>query len=184
MATRYQTSITQHRHKIMTTNQFPQAHSRPFHFHLPMLASMLQRSSGAPSELSNSKPLSTGVPQGLRVLVLEDNVGLARMLREFLEKTGYRPAVAHLGGEALRLLEEQEFQLALVDIDLPDTTGFEVVAKALAQGKLQGTKIIFCSGDPSEARVARARQFQGAAFLPKPFGIIDLTSVIRQMFQP
>ena len=118
----------------------------------------------------------------LRVLLLEDNVDLAELLRLVFEMWGFQPAVAHLGREASRLLEEQEFRLALVDIDLPDTTGFEVVAGALARGWLRNTKIIFFSGEPTNNRVALARQFPGSVFVAKPFEMKSLMALIQELF--
>ena len=135
-----------------------------------------------PQCLLNAKESRAATAPVLRVLLLEDNVELAELLRLVFEMWGFQPTVAHLGREASRLLEEQEFRLALVDIDLPDTTGFEVVAGALAQGWLQNTKIIFFSGDPSDDRVAMARQFPGSIFVPKPFEMQDLLRPIRKLF--
>jgi len=119
----------------------------------------------------------------LRVLLLEDNVELAELLRLIFETWGFQPTVAHLGQEASRLLEQQEFRLALVDIDLPDTTGFEVVSRALAEGLLQNTKIIFFSGAPSEERVAMAKQFPGSVFVSKPFEMQNLLPLIQRLLR-
>ena len=131
---------------------------------------------------TDAKESKAAIPPMLQVLLLEDNVELAELLRLVFEMWGFQPTVAHLGREASRLLEEQEFHLALVDIDLPDTTGFEVVAGALARGWLQNTKIIFLSGDPSDDRVAMARQFPGSIFVPKPFEMQSLLRLIRKLF--
>jgi DNA-binding response OmpR family regulator len=122
------------------------------------------------NQVASPRQPTTSTPRALSVLLVEDDVHFARMLKKFFEMNGHHPAVAHLGCEAMRL-EARQFQLALVDIDLPDTTGFKVVAQALAHNQLQGTKIIFCSGDPSEERVAMADQFPGSRFLPKPLKI-------------
>jgi len=135
-----------------------------------------------PQRLPNAKESRAATAPVLRVLLLEDNVELAELLRLVFEMWGFQPTVAHLGHEASRLLGEQEFRLALVDIDLPDTTGFEVVAGALAQGWLQNTKIIFFSGKPSDDRVAMARQFPGSVFVPKPFEMQTLLGLIQQLF--
>jgi DNA-binding response OmpR family regulator len=135
-----------------------------------------------PQRLPNAKESRAATAPVLRVLLLEDNVELAELLRLVFEMWGFQPTVAHLGREASRLLEEQEFRLALVDIDLPDTTGFEVVAGALAQGWLQNTKIIFFSGEPSDDRVAMARQFPGSVFVPKPFEMQKLLGLIQKLF--
>jgi DNA-binding response OmpR family regulator len=135
-----------------------------------------------PQCLPDAKESRAATAPVLRVLLLEDNVELAELLRLVFEMWGFQPTVAHLGREASRLLEEQEFRLALVDIDLPDTTGFEVVAGALAQGSLQNTKIIFFSGEPSDGRVAMARQFPGSVFVPKPFEMQNLLALIQKLF--
>ena len=130
----------------------------------------------------NSRAVNGAIPPRLRVLLLEDDEELAELLSLIFETWGFQPTVAHLGREASRLLEEQEFRLALVDIDLPDTTGFEVVSRALAEGWLQNTKIIFFSGDPSDDRVAMARQFPSSLFVPKPFEMQNLLGLIQKLF--
>jgi DNA-binding response OmpR family regulator len=114
-------------------------------------------------------------------LLLEDNVQLAELFSLIFETWQFQPTVAHLGSEASRLLDEQEFRLALVDIDLPDATGFEVVAGALARGRLQNTKIIFFSGSPTDERIAMARLFPGSVFLSKPFEMQSLMVLIRKL---
>ncbi|HSS96376.1 MAG TPA: response regulator [Terriglobales bacterium] len=133
-------------------------------------------------EATDAKESRAVTPPVLRVLLLEDNVELAELLRLMFEMWGFQPTMAHLGREASRLLKGPEFHLALVDVDLPDTTGFEVVAGALAQGLLQNTKIIFFSGGPSDDRVAMARQFPGSIFVSKPFEMQNLLALIRRMF--
>ncbi len=98
-----------------------------------------------------------------RVLLLEDNVRLAQMLKRHFEIEGFHVTMVHLGQEALRLLGEQHFHLAMVDIDLPDTTGFEVMTKAAERGLLDNLKIIFCSGNPGAER-GRWRRGSKAVF--------------------
>ena len=147
-----------------------------------MLTCLPPRSTDEACNSTDAKESRAATPPVLRVLLLEDNVELAELLRLMFEMWGFQPTVANLGREASRLLEEQEFRLAMVDIDLPDTTGFEVVAGALAQGWLQNTKIIFFSGNPSDDRVAMARQFPGSVFVPKPFEMQHLLALIRKLF--
>jgi two-component system, OmpR family, catabolic regulation response regulator CreB len=130
---------------------------------------------------TDAKESTAATPPVLRVLLLEDNVELAELLRLIFEMWGFQPTVAHLGREASRLLEEQEFGLAMVDIDLPDTTGFEVVAGALAQGWLRNTKIIFCSA--SDNRAVTARQFPGSIFVLKPFEMQRLLPLIQKLLR-
>ena len=132
---------------------------------------------------TDAKESKAATPPVLRVLLLEDNVELAELLRLIFETWGFQPTVAHLGREASRLLEEQEFRLAMVDIALPDTTGFEVVAAALAQGRLQNTKIIFIAAKPSANCMAMARRFPGSIFVPKPFEMRNLLPLIQKLLR-
>ena len=135
-----------------------------------------------PRNFSVARELPSAAPQKLRVLVLDDNVELARVLRSFFEMNGHQVEVAHCGQEALRLLAGQPFHLAMVDIDLPDSTGFEVVAQATTQGQLKNTKVLFCSGYHSHERTARSGQFPGSRFLCKPFRMSEMFEEIHEMF--
>lgn len=131
----------------------------------------------------NSRAVNGAIPPRLRVFLLEDDEELAELLSLIFETWGFIPTVARLGREGSRLLEEQEFRLALVDIGLPDTNGLDVVFRALAQGRLQKTKIIFLSGEPSDDRVAMARRFPGSVFVPKPFRMQNLLPLIQRMLR-
>jgi CheY-like chemotaxis protein len=112
-----------------------------------------------------------------RVLLLDDNVSLACMMKRHFEIEGFHVTMAHLGYEALRLLGEQRFHLAIVDIDLPDITGFDVMIMADERGLLDNLKIVFCSGDPSAQRVEMATRFKDSVFLGKPFPLACLSTV-------
>jgi two-component system response regulator CpxR len=59
-------------------------------------------------------------------------IELAKLLAENLVLRGLEVELAHDGATALKLLQERTFQLALIDIDLPDMSGFDVVSRARA----------------------------------------------------
>jgi DNA-binding response OmpR family regulator len=79
--------------------------------------------------------------------------------------------VAHDGATAIELLGSRAFHVALVDIDLPDISGFEVVARARAAGCAHDTRILFCTGGCAEERLPLALQFWNSRFLGKPFAV-------------
>jgi two-component system alkaline phosphatase synthesis response regulator PhoP len=58
-----------------------------------------------------------------RVLVVEDNVALASVVRFNLERSGYAVTVVHDGREAWRRLYDEDFQLAVIDHQMPEMTG-------------------------------------------------------------
>lgn len=67
----------------------------------------------------------------LRVLIVDDEEMVAKMLKSFFELRGAFARVAHRGDEALELLKKESFHAAIVDMRLPDTTGDELIAEAV-----------------------------------------------------
>lgn len=66
----------------------------------------------------------------LRVLIVDDEEMVAKMLKSFFELRGAFARVAYRGEEALQLLKNENFHAAIVDMRLPDTTGDELIMKA------------------------------------------------------
>ena len=98
---------------------------------------------------------------------------------QYLEALDFEVEVASTGEAALLLLSLRAFDMALVDIELPDTTGFEVMAIARASGWLHNSRIVFCTGNRSEEYRQRAARFDGSSFLWKPFALQDLVKCIE-----
>ncbi|MGO9272247.1 MAG: PAS domain S-box protein [Terriglobia bacterium] len=77
----------------------------------------------------------------LRILVVEDNpVGLLLAMR-LLEKRGYLAVPAASGREALAALEKEEFDLVLMDVQMPDLDGFETTAAIREKERLTGAHL-------------------------------------------
>src|SRR5438046_9747299 len=69
----------------------------------------------------------------MRVLVVEDEVRLARHIASALTEAGDDPVVIHDGEEALRQAVDAPFDLIVLDIGLPRIDGFEVLRRLLAR---------------------------------------------------
>lgn len=61
------------------------------------------------------------------ILVIEDDVAFATMLKTFFEKNGYKVEIAFTAGEAFKNLKESDFDLILTDVRLPDKDGLEIL---------------------------------------------------------
>jgi CheY-like chemotaxis protein len=116
-----------------------------------------------------------------RFLVVEDMAELADLLVQCLEALEIEVEVAATGEAALLLLSRGSFDVALVDIELPDTTGFEVMAIARESGWLRNTHVVFCTGSRSEEYRQRAARFSGSSFLWKPFTVQNLVKCIENV---
>jgi CheY-like chemotaxis protein len=78
-----------------------------------------------PAEESTLTASSANRTRSLRILVAEDNPVNQRLVVRLLEKRGHQPRVAPNGREAVSLLMTECFDLALMDVQMPEANGFE-----------------------------------------------------------
>ena len=61
------------------------------------------------------------------VLIVDDDVKLCRLIREYLEPLGYEVTVAHTGPEGLEAASREQFSAVILDVMLPGMNGFDVL---------------------------------------------------------
>jgi CheY-like chemotaxis protein len=94
-----------------------------------------------PSADAEETPTSTAEERPLRVLLAEDNIVNQRLAVRILEKRGHSAVVACNGKEALALLEREPFDLVLMDLEMPEMSGFEATAAIRARERETGRHI-------------------------------------------
>ena len=104
-----------------------------------------------------------------RILVLDDLSENLRLIGDLLSDADAEVSFAKTGQQALRLVARVDFQLAILDLNLPDIDGFEVGERIRAMRP--GCELIFCSAHND--RVHRDRAFNEGAidFIEKPFEV-------------
>ena len=112
------------------------------------------------------------------VLVVDDNVRLARTVASFMEMEGFRTYAAYSAETALQAVERASFDLALIDINMPGMDGIEVCRRLLAMSP--GVRVLIFSGreagdDPQRAAAAGARRL-----LIKPISLVTLRDEMRK----
>lgn len=107
--------------------------------------------------------------QSLRILVVDDETDLDRMLQLHLEAEGYQVVTATSGSEALTALSEDHFDLLIVDIKIPDVSGLDLVRAARQIDR--NTAIIIMTAYASVETVVEALRLGADDFLIKPFRI-------------
>jgi CheY-like chemotaxis protein len=122
-----------------------------------------------------------------RVLVVEDEARLRRIITLYLARRGYTVAEAESVVEADQALHAapEPFDVILLDINLPDGTGWDVLRHLAAEHRVPDDKggrpppsIVITAIRPSERRLA---EFQPAAVLVKPFPIEALPKLIERV---
>lgn len=105
-----------------------------------------------------------------RILVLEDDVMIASGLTYALEAEGYAVSHAHSVGEASSFLSEEDFDLGILDMQLPDGRGDETGRKLLEKN----VPVIYLTVEDEEAGIVKAFNEGAEDYVVKPFKIREL----------
>jgi CheY-like chemotaxis protein len=115
----------------------------------------------------------------LRILVIDDDAGIRRMLRLCLESMGYAVSEAGDGKEGMELFEKQPADLVITDLVMPGKEGIETI-RALRKAHPH-LKIIAMSGGSvakTSDNLKMAKSLGANAAFSKPFSVADLAKVI------
>lgn len=111
------------------------------------------------------------------VLMVEDDLVIADILRIFLEDTGCRVVSAAEGQQALRLAREMEPDLITLDLALPDMDGREVLRQLLNEPNTADVPVIVITAHPFQA----GGDQRVKAVLQKPFDATELEQTVRRV---
>ena len=112
----------------------------------------------------------------VRVLAVDDDPNDLRYVRDALTESGYAPVATGDPQEAVRLMEEERPELALLDLMLPGTDGIELMKDIL---EIADVPVIFLSAYGREEVVARALELGAVDYVVKPFSPTELAARIR-----
>jgi len=115
------------------------------------------------------------------ILIVEDEEDVAEMIRYNLEKESYRTVVACSGAEALKAAEAHAPDLVLLDILLPDLSGWEVCRALKDRTKNHSISILMLTALSSEEARIKGLTLGADDFVTKPFSIKELLLRIRNM---
>lgn len=113
----------------------------------------------------------------VKLLIVEDDLRLGTSMQRYLAGQGYPASVACSQAEALACLSAGRPRAAIVDIHLPDGSGFAVIEALRDNGC--GVPVIVVTADDAPENRKRARQLGVRAFLTKPVHPQELLSEIR-----
>ena len=135
--------------------------------------------SGAEQTESFSLPIEL---QGKRALVVDDSAIARKVLGHSLEEVGLRVGVAVSGEDALQLAGLSDFDLILMDWDMPGMDGIETASKILSNRQCEGVKIIMVTAFGREDIADKARSAGMSDFLVKPVTLPVLVESIISVF--
>ena len=116
-----------------------------------------------------------------KILIIEDEEQLLRMLRSTLLQIGYTVVTAKSGAEAMEQMVQQEFGVILLDLGLPDMDGKEVIAQTRT---ISRAPVIVISARGSEREKIAALDLGASDYVAKPFDTGELLARIRVALRP
>ena len=117
----------------------------------------------------------------MRILIVEDEVGILQFLQQGLEEEGYTIETAIDGEKALELLTNKSFDLVLLDWMLPKLTGLEVCKAYRLQNKT--SPIIFLTAKDTVQETIEGLQAGANDYIKKPFSFDELVERIKIHFR-
>lgn len=119
------------------------------------------------------------MPAPKKILVVEDEADYRTLLREFLGKAGYEVFDAPTGETGLALFRDESPDLIMLDVMLPDMTGFDFCEKVRGGKVRPRTPILFCTVRSAVSHLARGVKSGGTDYVLKPFVPEDLLARVR-----
>ena len=114
----------------------------------------------------------------LKVVVVDDDADLCKMLRIFLWTRGLEVKEAINGMQGLALVKNESPDIILLDIMMPDIDGFEVLRKLRLDKETERIPIIFVSARAGREHVERGLSLGAQGYMTKPFKPDDLIAKI------
>jgi CheY-like chemotaxis protein len=121
-------------------------------------------------------PPQTGSRASSRILVVDDEPVMQRMMNRALSSAGHWCASASTGGEAIELLRHHTFDLSVIDKNLPDISGIEVARRS--RDLFRRVPVIIVTGFPSDESREEAEALGVTSYMIKPFDVESLRSEV------
>ncbi|MDI6767428.1 MAG: response regulator [Bacteroidota bacterium] len=113
------------------------------------------------------------------ILIVDDEPDLRDLLGQVLTNAGYKVSQAPDGDVALKLLKKEKFDIALLDIQMPNVNGIQVLK--YIQEHLPKTKAIMLTGYADLKHAMEAKEFGARDFIGKPYKIEDILSTVERV---
>jgi CheY-like chemotaxis protein len=113
-----------------------------------------------------------------RILVVDDNIDSAEVLGTLLEQLGHEVFVAYTGARAIEVAHERRPDVILLDLALPDVSGYDVARTLRRDSQLAGVRIIGLSGFGGDEHRKRALEAGLDDYVVKPVAMESLSPLL------
>lgn len=114
------------------------------------------------------------------VLVIEDNEENLKLFKDILGLQNYDVKTANDGLEGLEKLTQSDYDLLILDLNLPRMNGFELMKK-INSDKIKCPPVLVVSAHAMEKEIKQAKELGCREYITKPINIIDFLATVKRI---
>ena len=119
----------------------------------------------------------------IRILIVEDEITIARLIDLNLSACGYECTCEYDGLAAADLLEQMSFDLILLDIMLPGEDGYSILERLKASSETQNIPVIMVTAKEAEYDKVRGLEAGADDYITKPFGMMEFVARVKAVLR-
>ena len=121
--------------------------------------------------------------QRRKILVVDDERHIVRLVQVNLERAGYQVVSAFDGKEALKKVVSEQPNLIVLDVMMPHMDGFEVLKRLRGNAATKNIPVIMLTAKAQDADVFRGWASGVDCYLTKPFNPMELLTFVKRIFE-
>jgi DNA-binding response OmpR family regulator len=114
------------------------------------------------------------------ILVVEDDLDISNMLRIYFESKDYKVIIAPRGQDALEMCQKELPDVIVLDIILPDISGYQVCRRLKSNQRTSNVPIIFLTQKDERADELAGLELGAVDYITKPFDISELEASVEK----
>lgn len=118
-----------------------------------------------------------------KILVVDDSAWIRNMLKNYLSGWGHQVWEAQDGAEALERLQEEDFDLMICDVVMPNKNGWEVLNEVKKNPKTQEMPVIMLTSMSKDSDMLHGYELGATYYMTKPFTKAQLQYGLQLMFE-
>lgn len=121
--------------------------------------------------------------KGKKVLIIEDDADIRNFAKRVLQLEGYEVLQAGTGHEGLKLARQSRVNLVLLDLRLPDDSGWVILEQIKSEPVISAVPVIVFTASIGEPQKERALGRGASDYLVKPLGAHDLKNAVARVLR-
>lgn len=119
----------------------------------------------------------------LKVLIVDDDSGIRKLLSRFLEREGFNPVEAENGLDGVELAKKEHPDIIIMDVMMPQMDGLTAARLIKFYKPLSQVPIIFLTAKDEEKEIELAEAARAEAYITKPFDVRQVIEVVKSLFE-